>query len=244
MIVKFPTGLYSNILPTEPGDGGNVTYTISNDPPPRTNLVFPKIPPGIVDRRKTPRDPDVLRRRSVIGDLAFTVSQSRRDTEGSDDKVFETGQILEFSDGPLKSLDPMLVDKTTETQHDVVRINYEPLDVDADEQQLISDTSLAAHKELSDQLNLVRQQRKNAEQVVVTNQKIINDSNRTIKALNVIQSQSPTTDSDVDDLIAKLEQKKNDAFVARDQATETANTLAAEASRLQDELRTVSTVLT
>jgi hypothetical protein len=93
-------------------------------------------------------------------------------------------------------------------------------------------------------LNLVRQQRKNAEEVVVANQKIINDSNRTINALKVIQDQSPTTDSDVDELIQKLEQKKDDAFTARDQATEAANALAAEATRLQNELRTVSTVLT
>lgn len=244
MIVKFPTGLYSNILPQEPQDGGNVTYTISNNPPPRTNLVFPKIPPGIVDRRRTPRDPDVLKRRDVVGDLAFTISQSRRDIEGSSDKVFETGQVLEFSDAPIKSLDPMLVSQKTETQHDAGRINYEPLGVDSDDQQLISDTSLATHKALSDQLNTVRQQRKNAEQIVVANQKIINDSNRTINALEVIQEQSPTTDGDVDDLIAKLEQKKNEAFVARNQATEAANALAAEATRIQDELRTVSTVLT
>jgi uncharacterized phage infection (PIP) family protein YhgE len=207
-------------------------------------LVFPKIPPGIVDRRKTPRDPEILRRRDVVGDLAFTISQSRRDTEGSNNKVFETGQILEFSDGPLKTLDPMLVSPKTETQHDVTRINYEPLGVDEDDQQLISDASLLTHKNLADQLNLVRQQRKNAEEVVVANQKIINDSNRTINALKVIQDQSPTTDSDVDELIQKLEQKKDDAFTARDQATEAANALAAEATRLQNELRTVSTVLT
>lgn len=244
MIVRFPTGLYSNILPQEPQDGGNVTYTISNNPPPRTNLVFPKIPPGIVDRKRTPRDLEILRRREVVGDLAFTISQSRRDAEGSDDKVFETGQILEFSDAPLKSLDPMLVSQKTETQHDTGRINYEPLGVDDEDQQRISDASLVTHKSLADQLNLVRQQRQNAEQIVVANQKIINDSNRTIEALQVIQNQSPTTDSDVDDLITKLEQKKQEAFTARDQATEAANALAAEATRIQDELRTVSTVLT
>jgi hypothetical protein len=235
--------LYSNVLPQEPQDGGNVTFTISNSPPPRTNLIFPKIPPGIVDRKKTPRGPDILRRREVIGDLAFVISSSKRAVEGSNDKTFETGQVLEFSDGPLRSLDPMLVSSKTETQHDVTRINYEPLDVNEDDQQLINDASLATHKSLSDDLNAVRQQRKDAETIVTANQKVINDSNRTINALQVIQDQSPETASDVDELIAKLEAKKDEAFITRDAATEAANTLAAEATRIQDKLRTVSTVL-
>ena len=158
--------------------------------------------------------------------------------------MFETGQVLEFSDAPLKSLDPMFVGQKTTIQHDVIRINYEPLGVDSEDQQLISDASLVAHQSLSDKLNVVRQQRKNAEQVVTANQKIINDSSRTIDALVVIQDQSPSTSGGMDELILKLEEKKSEAFAARDQASNAANALATEASRLQDELRTVSTVLT
>lgn len=243
MIIRYPTGLYVNVLPQTPDAGGNVTFTISNSPPPRTNLIFPKIPPGVVDRQRTSRNPDILRRREVIGDLVFTVSQSRRNIEGSNDKVFETGQVLEFSDRTLKSLDPMLVGRKTVIQHDIVRINYEPLDISYEDQEFINNSSLVVHKNLSDQLNIVRQQRKNAEQLVVSNQKIINDSNRTINALKIIQNQTPGTDSDIGELIVKLELKKGEAFVARDAAVEAANALSAEATQIQDELRTVSTVL-
>ena len=243
MIIKFPTGLYSNILPQSLQDSGNVTFTISNSTPPRTNLIFPKIPSGIVDRKRSIRSSDILKRRSVIGDLVFTISQSSRNDEGTNDKTFETGQVLEFSDVPLKSLNPMLVGRKTQIQHDTTRINYQPLDVNEDDQQLINDASLLTHKNLSDQLNLVRQQRKNAEQLVGANQKIINDSNRTINALKIIQDQTTTTESDVDRLIIKLELKKTEAFVVRGAATEAANALAAEATRIQDELRIVSTVL-
>jgi len=244
MIVKFPTGLYSTVLPQKPQDGGNVTFTISNNPPPRTNLVFSKIPPGVVDKKRDPRSKDLLQRRDTLGDLAFTISQSKRDVESSNNKIFETGQILEFTDGPLRSLEPMLVNAKTEIRHDTNRINYDPLDVSIEEQQFISDASLLANKSLQDNLNIVRQQRRNAEQLVISSQKVINDSNRTIDALNVIQDRSPDTDSDVDELIAKLEKKKDEAFIVRDQASKSANSLAVEATRLQDELRTVSTVLT
>ena len=243
MIVKFPTGLYSNILPQSPQDVGNITFTISNSPPPRTNLIFPKVPPGIVDRKRGLRDPDVLRRRDVVGDVVFSITQSKRSAEGDGNKTFETGQVLEFSDAPLKSLNPMLVSPKTLTQHNTNRINYEGLDVDDEDQQFINDLSLLTHKNLQAMLNDVRQQRKNAEQLVEQNQKIINDSNRTLNALKVIQDQSASTDSDVDDLIAKIEQKRDEAFTARNQATEAANALAAESSRILDELRTVSTVL-
>lgn len=244
MIIKFPTGFYETILPQEPEDGGNVTFTISNQAPPRTNLVFPKIPPGIVDRKKEPKTIELFNRRDVIGDLVFTISQSSRKEEGSNNKVFETGQVLDFSDAPLKSLDPMLVGSKTQTQHDTNRLNYDALGVNEEEQQLIADSSLLVHKDLSDQLNAVRQQRADSEQLVVANQKIINDANRTIDSLEVIQDSSSETDSDVDALIQKLKLKKDEALSLRDQAADEANTLAVQAVALVDEIRTVGTVLT
>lgn len=243
MIIKFPTGFYETVLPNDPEDSGNITFTISNNPPPRTNLIFPKIPGGIVDRKRTPKTIELLDRRDILGDLTFKISRSSRIFEGSNDKVFETGQVLEFTDAPLQTLDPMLIGVKTQTQHDVVRLDYAALGVDDDEQQLIVDSSLLVHQDLSDQLNIVRQQRADAEQQVIANQKIINDANRTIDALEVIQSSSAETDDDVDALIEKMKTRKDEAFILRDQAANVANVLAAEATSLVDEIRTVSTVL-
>jgi hypothetical protein len=244
MIIKFPTGFYETVLPQEPQDGGNVTFTISNNPPPRTNLVFPKIPPGIVDRKREPKTIELLDRRDVVGDLVFTVSRSSRSVEGSNNREFETGQVLEFSDAPLQTLEPMLVGEATQTQHDTNRLNYDALGVDEEEQQLIADSSLIAHKNLAEQLNIARQQRANAEQEVTAQQKIINDSNRALRALESIQDSTAGTDSDVTELIQKLQLKRDEAFVARDTATGAANAFADEANRLVDEIRNVSTVLT
>lgn len=243
MIISFPTGFYETALPQNPEDSGNVTFTISNNPPPRTNLVFPKIPPGIVNRKRKPRTIEVLNRRDAIGDLVFTISKSSRQEEGSNNKHFETGQVLEFSDAPLKTLDPMFVGPKTQVQHDINRLNYEALGIDEEEQQLIENSSLFVHKSLSDQLNTIRQQRADAEQTVTANQKIINDINRTISALTVIQESSSETDTDVDALIEKLISKRDAAFITRDKAVGSANSLAVEASRLVDEIRTISTVL-
>jgi hypothetical protein len=244
MIIKFPTGFYETVIPQNPQDGGNVTFVISNTEPPRANLTFPKIPLGIVDRKKQPKTIGLLDRRDTVDDLVFTISQSSRTEEGNNNRQFETGQVLEFSDSPIKLIDPMLVGNTTQTQHDVNRLNYDALGVDAEEQQLIADSSLVVYRDLSDQLNTVRQRRRDSESLVTSNQKVINDTDRALKGLVIIQNSSPTTDSDVDDLIIKLGLRRSEAFEARDEATEVANTAAAEASVLVDEIRTVGTILT
>jgi hypothetical protein len=136
----------------------------------------------------------------------------------------------------------MLVGNDTQIRHDINAINYQPFNVNDDELQAISDAALMASRSLSERLNDVRQKRKNAEQLIVTNQKIINDANRTINALKTVV-ESSEAGQDIVDLIGKLESRKAKAFVDRDAATADANVLAVEASRIQDEIRTISVVL-
>lgn len=243
IIIQFPTGLYRTVLPQKPGDSGNVTYVISNNPPPRTDLLFPKMPRGIEVKRKKPRSIEPLRRREVIGDLAFTISKSSRTEEGNNAKQFEIGQILEFSDAPLKRLDPMLVARTTQVQHDVNRLDYDAMGVADEERRLIAETSLLVQKSLSERLNDIRQRRANAEERTLSNQKIINDINRTMNALQVVADSLDETDNDVQDLLDKLIAKRDVAFEDRDAAVDEANQLAEEATRLVNEIRAVSTVL-
>lgn len=243
MIIKFPTGLYKTALPQNPEDSGNVTFVISNEIPPRTNLIYPKIPPGIIDKRRPPRTLPILDRRNSLGALIFSVSKASRHEKGNNSREFETGQILEFTDAPLRTLDPMLVAEVTQTQHDIIRLDYQNLGIDADEQQLIADNSLVVHKELVQELNDLKQRRADAEQRVTMHQKTINESNRAIEALTVIAEQSGTN-NDMTELIEKLEAKRDEAFVARDQATADANQLAELADQTLTELRKVATVLT
>lgn len=241
MIIKYPTGLYNNAIPSGT-ESGNITFTISNNPPPRSNLLFPKISNGIA-RRQIARSDEALWRRETVGDLIFNVSESKRTLEGSNNKVFETGQILEFNDSIPKTVDQMLVGDTVTTQHNINRINYEPLGINEGDQQLINSVSMSAYKSLENELNEARQRRKNAEQSVVENQKIINNSTKTIEALKIVQDETSGTDSDVYELILKLETKRNAAFEARDAAIAVANESAIQSASLVDRLRTISTVL-
>lgn len=241
MIIKYPTGLYYNSIPkgTEPG---NVTFVISNNPPPRTNLLFPKISNGIAKKRII-REDEVSWRRETVSDLVFNVSSSAGTVEGSNNKVFETGQVLEFNDSISKTVDPMLVGSITTTQHDINRINYDSLNIDDADEQTINSASLVAYRSLQIKLNEIIQKRKDAEQSVVEYQKIINDSNRAIEALKIMVDQSDTIDNDLNMIMSKLEVRRDNAFRDRDMAIALANSAASESVLVSNKLRTISTVL-
>lgn len=243
MIVRFPTGLYKTVLPQEPGDGGNTTYTISNSPPPRTNLLFPKVPGGIVDRKRPTRVIDLFTRRETQGGLIFSVSSASRSEQGNNSRTFEIGQVLEFGDTPLKTVDPMFVSDRSETRHDTNQFDYEALGLTPEEIETISQSSLLAQQSLTDQLNQARESRANAEITVTTQQKVINDTTRNINALQIILDNSDETDPGVDNLIEKFKVKRDEAYAARDAAVALANQYAGEASALQDQLRAVATVV-
>ena len=107
------------------------------------------------------------------------------------------------------------------------------------EQNIIAEASLKTHSDLTDQLNKLKQQRANAEIEINIQQKLINETNRTLGALAVIAK----TSSEVADLIIKLKNKYNAAIAARDQAIAAANIYATQAEDILMQLRAVAVVL-
>ena len=190
-----------------------------------------------------PKTLSLAERRSNLGDLIFTVSRAYRVIEGNNSKQFETGHILSFDESPTKEADPMLVPKNTETQHDLNKFDYDLLGISAEEQQIIENQSLNTHDILMDRLNNLKRMRADSEVIVNTQQKIINEANRNIEALEIIADSSSETSNEVLDLIVKLQNKRQEALIKRDAAVIEANRSASEADRVVSELRTVGTVL-
>lgn len=238
MIIKYPTGFYYDILPIEPQDSGNITFTISNNTPPRTNLVFPKISAGVVERGQG-RKPSVsyLDNRKYLGDLIFSISSSRRRVTGNNSRQFEIGQVLEFSNDDTVAIDPMLVNPVTEIQHNTNVFDYDKLGVTEEEQALIAQESLRAHSELTNQLNGLKQYRADAEAEINNQQKVVNEANRAITAMEAIKS------ADMLPLITKLTAKRDEAAAARDETIDLANDYAAQADDVLAQLRAVAVVL-
>lgn len=240
MIIRFPTGLYRDILPKREQDGGNVTYTISNTTPPRANLVFPKIPVGLVDRgRERPKGPSAIDSRPFQGELIYTTSGAKRTATSSNSRQFEIGQVIDFGTVETKVAEPMLVAPMTEIQHNNNMLDYERLGLTAAEQAVVAAESLKSHSKLTDDLNDLKRRRADAEIDINMQQKLINETNKTLAALEVIA----LTSDDVAALVVKLKAKRDAAFAARDAALAAANSYATQAEAVVARLRAVATVL-
>lgn len=249
MIIKYPTGLYNSVIPEEPSDKGNVTYLISMTSPPRANLVYPKVPIGVISRHKEPKVIDLIERRDTFGILVYTISKASRLVEGNNAKQYEVGQVLDFDNASGKAVEPMLVNPVTEIRHDQNLYDYAQMGLSEDEQKFISDTSLLTANALTEQLNDLKRLRADAEQIINVNQKLINDLTKTIESLTItleytaIDSSSGTEPNEVEELISRLEQRKNQAFIARDQAILDANQYATESNIVLDKLRSVGVLV-
>ena len=243
MIIKYPTGLYKNALPSEPSDSTSVTYTISNELPPRTKLVFPKIPVGSYGKVREPSQTTKQERRATVGSLIFTVSSAGRQTSDSAIQQYQVGQVLDFGNTLLRSVNPMLVSGVTEARHDINRFDYERLGISDDEVNIINNESSKTYEVLVDELNNLRVARSGAESKISLNQQKVNEANKNLDALAIIHNNNPT-DSDVESLITKFEKVRDDAQAVVDTAIIEANDYSARSSQVLDDLRKVMTVLT
>jgi len=242
MIVNSPTGLYKSVIPSVPSDSGNVTYIISMTNPPKISELYPRIPKGVTIRRKSLKTATTTPRNSV-GKLAFTTSKATATVIRNNIKQFEIGQVLEFGNVSIRAVDPMLVSGKTEFKHDVTIIDYDKLGINTVGQSVVDEASFIIHKKLSEKLNDLKELRANSEILINDNQKIINETNRTIGALKVIVDQSDEYDSEINELIAQLNSKSIEAVVNRDLAVDSANEYAADAIIVSDELRKISLVM-
>lgn len=243
MIIKYPTGLYSTAIPRRPEDSGNVTFTISNSPPPRTDLVYPKVPLGIAASRRDLPTIDYEQRRQSFGQLIFTIVGSNQTIVGTGGRQHEIGQILEFGEVSPSVVDTMYVAPVTETRHDTNVFDYDTLGASDDEQAILAQQSLKAYQRLADRINTIRSARADAELEINTQQKIINESERNITAVQVIIDTSDETTTELDELLQKLQSRKARAVAALDAAIIVANQLAAEATATQNQLQAVAVVV-
>lgn len=249
MIINVPTGLYKSVLPKKESDATSITFLVSNTIPPRSNLLFPKIPIGLINGEKEVPIIDIVERRKDAGQLIFTVSTVAKTEEGYGLQRYEIGQVIEFSKSNPKSIEPMKVGYSTETRHNVSTIDYGVMEVTSTEEQAIDDLTLTAKDILMDKLNEYKRLRLNAEGIANDSQKLINETTKVIDALQLTlktNGQVGSTTGEyvvIADLVAKLASKRNEAFKTRDIAIEDANRYAKLASTTLDSLRTVSVLV-
>ncbi len=238
MIINYPTGFYRTILPQKPEDRGNITFTISNNTPPRSDLIFPKIPIGIVKQSKELESISLVDRRQAVGELIFTISSAKRTVVGSNSRQYEIGQVLEFENVQSQTIEPMLVGDVTEIRHDTNQLDYASMGLSESDQAVIAKTVLASQTNFTIQLNELKKLRTDAEETINVQQKVVNETTRTINALTISIS-----DPDVQALVIKLTIRRDSAISARDVAITNANEYAVQADAVLAQLRTISVVV-
>jgi len=232
VIIRYPTGLYSKQIPQDPEDAGNVTFTISNEEPDIAAGNFIIYPIAEKLRKRSSRSYTDEQRRKNLGDLVYTVSTGGNTIEGRSTKLFEIGQILEFTDIEQESSDLNAVSDKLEIQHNTNVLDLSGLGLSEAEIAIISTNSAAVEKELENQLTALLDQIADTNAMITDTQKTINEANKAISALSVLGNS--------DDIIKKIEDKRNAAIVEQSTLMNEKDSLNQQLTQVRDQIYAIS----
>ena len=243
MIIRYPTGLYKSVLPVNPGDGGNVTYLISDTDPPRAELLFPKLPDGIDQQQRQPPLFDFALQRGGVGELVYTVSQASKAVSGNNAQQYQIGQVLDFANTTTQFVDPMLVGQVTEIQHNLNILDYAQLGLTDGTVQTLGQTASTVYDMLTAQLNRLKQARANSDSLINTYQKTLNEIQQAISAIQAVITNTPDTGGELNQTLANLQQMQIDTQATLNQQIVVASTQAIQADGVLATLRQLAAVV-
>jgi hypothetical protein len=203
MIITYPTGFYESVLPAKSSDPGNITYTCSNGPPPRSNLSFPQLTLAIAIRKRP--SPISKANRPSPGLLAISVTAAGKSGSMNGAKQFEPGQVLEFTDTQPAELAQATVSSKTIVNHNLNVLDLTAMELSTEVQATVTTNAKTAFATLTADLNELRAQRFSLENQLVDSQKQLNELNKAIAAINVVIAVVSSSDltSTRNDLIAR-----------------------------------------
>jgi hypothetical protein len=240
VIIKYPTGLYASVLPSGPQDAGDVTFTISSTVPPRSDLLFPKIPPGVSNRPRPQRTITAVTRRNALGQLVYTINQASRSATASSLQVYEVGQVLEFGTfTPSLPLTPFFAGSSSEIRHDTGLLDYTRLGFSSDQQATVQAYGNATYSAQEQLLVAARQNYSNIQVAISENQKTYTEAGKALDALIAMSSVDPVILAMIADLTARRLSLNSERGTLVNQA----NQVATVASGLLAQIRSLAQVV-
>lgn len=224
--------MYQAELPVNPGDGGNVTYTVSSNVPARLVQTTRVIPPAV----ETKQSPDLVIprgvRRRALGELAFSISRTKPSQIQSGTKQHEVGQVLEFVDEVTLDVQPMLVNDI-EIRHDTNKLDLIRASLTEVEAAALISASESKFTSKTAQLNQLKQERADIEVGITENKKSQNEIDKILLAVGDIESADVIVLSAVAKLRARLEvlEAEERSLITR------ANEVATESDLIMTQLR-------
>jgi len=191
------------VLPSLPSDPTPVTWTISNNPPPTSSLSFTKLPKIFNLFKKNPKVYGDLERKNLNGKLVLSTAMSYTSDIMSNKKLYEPGQILEFTDtiDNTSSINLPITPDDIITSHDVNQIDLESLGLTADEASSLQSQSYQMKLDIERSIMTIKIDLEGIKGDIIETQKKINESDRAIKATTVLLGSA-------DQIVIKLEANK------------------------------------
>lgn len=242
MIITYPTGFYSTLLPVVAGDGGNVTYTISNRLPPRADpLLFLQIPPGVERRLRPAKSYSTQERRAAMAGRIYSVARSAQEAAAAGTKQFEAGQIVDFPDDEVEISQANLLPLAakTEIRNDTNLLDLTALGLSVAEVDLLAAQSSTTFLTLQNELNATRAAHRNAAQELNDSQKAVNEANKALVAIETIIAKIGST-VDLTTAQAKIAATLETLAARQAVLTSSLTTLSAQAITINDQLMAVA----
>lgn len=231
MILNFPSGFYRTVLPPAPGNKGNVTFTISNNVPPRGALFFLKMSNNLaVSSQKLIATPP----QGVLGGGSL---RSFRSIGVIDRIPRPIGAVIEWNDsnatsGSMQSIQSQSLDETIEFAH-----------FGDDSANPINDKLVIAYKQFQKSLMTVSSQSLSKQIEIENIERQINASqaslSATCEALKIMIDDVELQESR-DNLILQIADYKSQIAILRDEITQ----LNAQRATMSDSVRNLAKVIT
>ena len=240
MIIKFPTGFYSNVLPIDLAQRGNITFTVSGGKPPRASLLFPQIPTGLFYKKKTR-----VNTIDYLTEPIYFISAANSNTINDNRLQYEVGQYIEVGEPVPFPSDVSEIDSIYSSVHNLNLFDYTEMGLNNNEINSININSKQIYLSLNNQFNDYKALLVTQDIEINKTQKTINEIVKTLSAVETMIN-NLTSGSARDELIKTKDSLTKNLYL--NQETQTSILVARTENRLNmstilDELRLLSMVV-
>lgn len=236
MIISAPTALYSVLLPVDT-NVGNVTWNISSNDPPRSVETTALIP---VSEELKPIPPlffDPTARQLNTGEFIYNLSYTQKSQVGIGNKMFESGQILDFTDETSPQTELLSVPPTIELQQNTNIINVNDMGLTEEQIAKLTIETRKKYNYTVTSLNFMVADINAIGIQISDNQKRINETQKTYNASVVSLGDSDEITISLSNRLASLQAERTVLVTKYDSSVQIANNLYDQVLKIKELVR-------
>jgi len=192
-----------------------VTWTISSEDPIRSQESFLQLPIAEELRKRDPRNFTEQQRRIDQGELLFTIIQGSQVDNGSNTKLFEVGQFLEFDNQEqIEDVETTNAPDLIDIMHFTNLLDLQAAGLTEEEIEQVLLQADDRQRELEDQVASLQVEINDLESQIIEVQKGINETNKAIGAIQEIGITDTTIIEKLQENLDQLTTERSDTISA------------------------------